>query len=114
MTEEPQPDVDVWDDTENVGGDVQGRSNEPQDSWDGPRATADTLDDEGDQVRVLQEQAYALELPVWEPTGDLEVDAALESLGSLNDQGLAGHAPIFDEVYRRLHGRLSDLAIGTS
>lgn len=63
---------------------------------------------------VLQEQSMALELPVWEPTGDPEVDAALEALSQLNERSLADHASIFDDVYRRLHGRLSSLASGSS
>lgn len=63
---------------------------------------------------VLQEQSIALELPVWEPTGDPEVDAALEALSQLNERSLADHASIFDDVYRRLHGRLSSLASGSS
>lgn len=71
------------------------------------------LDPGEPEVLVLQEQAIALELPVWEPTGDPEVDAALDELTSLGNLSLAEHAPVFDGVYRRLHGRLSNLAAGT-
>lgn len=79
----------------------------------------EALDDPGlssnaSQVLVLQEQSIALELPVWEPTGDPEVDAALDELTSLGELDLAEHAQVFDGIYRRLHGRLSNLAAGTS
>ena len=65
-------------------------------------------------VLVLQVQDFAHQLPVWEPTGDQDVDAALEYLSLISDRALAEHAGVFDEVYRRLHGRLADLATGTS
>lgn len=65
------------------------------------------------EVLVLKEESIALELPVWEPTGDPEVDAALDELMALGELDLAEHAQVFDGIYRRLHGRLSNLAAGT-
>jgi len=76
-------------------------------------APVESEDFDDPEVLVLQEQAIALELPVWEPTGDPEVDAALDELASVGNLGLAEHAAVFDGVYRRLHGRLSNLAAGT-
>lgn len=59
---------------------------------------------------LLLEDAPALELPVWEPTGDPEVDAALEQLRLLDDAELADHVAVFTDVHAALHQRLSDIA----
>lgn len=59
---------------------------------------------------LLLEDAPALELPVWEPTGDAEVDAALEQLRLLDDAELAEHVAVFTDVHAALHRRLSDIA----
>lgn len=59
---------------------------------------------------LLLEDAPALELPVWEPTGDAEVDAALETLRLLDDAELADHVAVFTDVHAALHQRLSDIA----
>lgn len=59
---------------------------------------------------LLLEDAPALELPVWEPTGDAEVDAALEQLRLLDDAELADHVAVFTDVHAALHQRLSDIA----
>lgn len=95
-------DVDAVADHEVAHDDVEALDDEPG------------LSSNASQVLVLQEQSIALELPVWEPTGDPEVDAALDELTSLGELDLAEHAQVFDGIYRRLHGRLSNLAAGTS
>lgn len=59
---------------------------------------------------MLLDDAPAMELPVWEPTGDPEVDAALEQLRLLDDAELADHVAVFTEVHAALHQRLSDIA----
>lgn len=65
---------------------------------------------DGDRMVVLEGDAKELELPVWEPTGDPEVDAALGELDRVNDMETAEHASVFDSIHRRLHGRLSGLS----
>ncbi|CAB4965149.1 MAG: hypothetical protein F2840_13025 [Actinobacteria bacterium] len=52
-------------------------------------------------------------LPVWEPTGDQAVDAALERLNELDDLDASEHVAIFESVHRQLHQRLSDLNAGS-
>jgi hypothetical protein len=63
-----------------------------------------------DTVMVLEEHDNALVLAVWEPTGDVDVDAALEELATLDDVEIHGHAAVFTSVHRRLHQRLTDLS----
>ncbi|MBU6243584.1 MAG: hypothetical protein KGP12_00040 [Actinomycetales bacterium] len=74
------------------------------------------LDDDGvgsdDGTLILRQEGMDMVLPVWEPTGDPEVDAALDELAGLDDLPAAEHAGVFDSVHRRLHGRLSGLASG--
>lgn len=72
---------------------------------DEPSAVEETALD----VMVL-EDAPALELPVWEPTGDGDVDAALEQLRRLDDAELAEHVAVFTEVHAALHARLSGIS----
>ena len=52
-------------------------------------------------------------LPVWEPTGDPTVDAALERLRELDDLDASEHVAIFESVHRQLHQRLSVLNAGS-
>ena len=76
-----------------------------------PESAPDTyLSLDGDRIVVLEGDAKELELPVWEPTGDPEVDAALNELDRINELETAEHAPVFDVIHRRLHGRLSGLS----
>ncbi len=66
----------------------------------------DPLDD--DEVLLLEESAeYAL--PVWEPTGDPAVDAALEELTRLDDLGTAAHIEVFSAIHEALRQRLVDI-----
>ena len=67
--------------------------------------------DEQEAVLVLEE-APALELPVWEATGDPDVDAALEGLRQLDDAALTEHVRVFTEVHAALHARLSGISGG--
>jgi hypothetical protein len=64
------------------------------------------LDD--DEVLLLEEADGPLVLPVWEPTGEPRVDAALDRLGELDDD-IHQHAAIFDDVHRQLRSTLTDL-----
>lgn len=62
-----------------------------------------------DDVLVLEEVDTELVLPVWEPTGDAQVDAALDLLGILDPDDVHQHAAVFDEIHQGLRGRLADL-----
>ena len=66
-------------------------------------------DPEGDDVLLLEEVDAELVLPVWEPTGDAQVDAALDLLTTLDPDDVHQHAAVFDEIHQGLRGRLSDL-----
>ena len=70
----------------------------------------DVIDDSIESVMLLAEHDNALVLPVWEPTGDAEVDTALEELATLDDRDIHDHASVFTSVHGRLHQRLSDLS----
>ena len=69
----------------------------------------DVLED--DDVLLLEEVEVESELvlPVWEPTGDPQVDAALDLLTTLDPDDVHQHAAVFDEIHQGLRGRLSDL-----
>lgn len=62
-----------------------------------------------DEVLLLEEVDAELVLPVWEPTGDAQVDAALDLLGILDPDDVHQHAAVFDEIHQGLRGRLADL-----
>ena len=66
---------------------------------------------EDDDVLLLEEVEVEAELvlPVWEPTGDPQVDAALDLLTTLDPDDVHQHAAVFDEIHQGLRGRLSDL-----
>lgn len=71
----------------------------------------DGIDDELEEpVMVLEEIDVALVLPVWEPTGDLQVDAALEVLATLDDLSIHDHAEVLASVHSSLHQRLTDIS----
>ncbi len=63
-----------------------------------------------DEVLILEDAQETL--PVWQPTGDPQVDAALAELASLDEHDRDEHIAIFESVHRRLHERLSDLSSG--
>jgi|GEM_PF-1502017 len=77
-------------------------------------AAPEGADDAEQEILLLAEQSLAHQLPIWEPTSDAEVDAALDCMTSLSNAPLSDHAAVFDEVYRRLHGRLSGLCSTTT
>ncbi|MDO8731327.1 MAG: hypothetical protein Q7L55_01945 [Actinomycetota bacterium] len=63
-----------------------------------------------DSVMVLEDVDVALVLPVWEPTGDAQVDAALEELATLDELSVHDHAEVLTSVHSSLHQRLTDIS----
>jgi len=80
----------------------------------GDDALTDALSD--DDVLVVDE-AVAPEvtpspdavLPVWEPTGNADVDGALDSLHALADTDVTQHVGVFEEVESALRATLNGL-----
>ena len=48
-------------------------------------------------------------LPVWEPTGNANVDGALDSLHALADTDVTQHVSVFEEVESALRATLNGL-----
>ena len=64
-----------------------------------------------DDVLVLEEMPDPdAVLPVWEPTGNPTVDAALEELHAVSGAELGDHAAIYDRVQQSLRATLDGLA----
>ncbi|MDO9485404.1 MAG: hypothetical protein Q7K25_05025 [Actinomycetota bacterium] len=82
--------------------DVQSAELERESSLDEP--------DLEDSVMLLQEVDVALVLPVWEPTGDAQVDSALEQLATLDELSVHDHAEVLTSVHSSLHQRLTDIS----
>ena len=82
---------------------------------DGVPAEAEAVEDFEDtrtveEVMVLDElDDPELVLPVWEPTGEPRVDAALDSLSLLDGAAVSDHASVFTEVHSGLRQVLADL-----
>lgn len=69
-----------------------------------------SFDDDGDDdVLVLEEVDASLTLPVWEPTGEPRVDAALDLLTMLDVDDVSGHAEVFAQVHDGLRAALTHL-----
>lgn len=63
-----------------------------------------------DEVLVLEEISDPeLVLPVWEATGNAEVDSALELIQVLDPELIHEHAEVLGEVHGRLHGLMANL-----
>ena len=63
-----------------------------------------------DEVMVLEEVSDPeLLLPVWEATGNGEVDSALELIQVLDSELIHEHAEVLGEVHGRLHGLMANL-----
>ena len=71
-----------------------------------------------DQRETLVEDVLVLEeapdpdavLPVWEPTGNAAVDAALEELHAVAGAELGDHAQVYERVQQSLRATLDGLA----
>lgn len=75
------------------------------------REVDDAFDDAdaADEFELVQEVEPELALPVWEPTGDAAVDAALDELTRLDALPVAEHIDVFTGVHAALHERLGGL-----
>lgn len=72
---------------------------------------ADTEATVGEDVLVLEHAPDPqAALPVWEPTGNATVDAALEELHALAEADLGDHAEIYERVQQSLRSTLDGLS----
>lgn len=96
---EMEPDVASADEAE-IGADIVAED---------VAVASDALED--DEILLLEEVEVEAELvlEVWEPTGDPQVDAALDLLTTLDPDDVHQHAGVFDEIHQGLRGRLTDL-----
>lgn len=63
-----------------------------------------------ENVLVLEEASLPeAVLPVWEPTGNAAVDAALEDLHALADTDVNEHAAVYEKVQASLRATLDGL-----
>ena len=73
-------------------------------------ADVDVESGEEDEVFVLEEAPNPDSvLPVWEPTGHPDVDAALEKLHEISGSDVAEHAAVFEQVEASLRATLDGL-----
>lgn len=67
--------------------------------------------EEAEEILVLDEAPDPqATLPVWEPTGNAAVDAALEELHAVAQSDLSEHAEIYERVQQSLRATLDGLA----
>lgn len=65
---------------------------------------------ESDEVLLLEEITDPeLVLPVWEATGNPDVDSALELIQGLDSERVHDHAEVLGEVHGRLHNLMANL-----
>lgn len=75
------------------------------------QSTGDLVESMDDDVLVLDEAPDPdAVLPVWEPTGNTNVDAALEELHAVAGAELGDHAQIYERVQQSLRATLDGLA----
>lgn len=65
--------------------------------------------DDAFELELVEAEIVALELPVWEPTGEGRVDAALDRLHDVVSLPTSEHVEVFEDVHRRLGEALADL-----
>jgi broad specificity phosphatase PhoE len=63
---------------------------------------------EHDVIVDQQSPTPRIEVDV-EPTGDADVDAALERLAEIPERATPEHAEVYEDVHRRLQAALADL-----
>ncbi len=68
------------------------------------------IESESDQLLVLEEVAdFELVLPVWEATGNGEIDSALELIQAIDLEDIHSHHGILTEVHDRLRDVMVNL-----
>lgn len=73
--------------------------------------STDEDSEETEEILVLDEAPDPqATLPVWEPTGNAAVDAALEELHAVSQSDLGEHAEIYERVQQSLRATLDGLA----
>lgn len=78
--------------------------------WVNGETDVDSMTEELSEVLLLEEIADPeLTLPVWEATGNAEIDSALELMQSLDPDSIHTHAEVLGEVHGRLHELMSQL-----
>ena len=78
--------------------------------WVNRETDVDSMTEELSEVMLLEEIADPeLTLPVWEATGNAEIDSALELMQSLDPDSIHTHAEVLGEVHGRLHELMSQL-----
>lgn len=78
--------------------------------WVNGETDAASMNEELSEVMLLEEIADPeLTLPVWEATGNAEIDSALELMQSLDPDSIHTHAEVLGEVHGRLHELMSQL-----
>jgi hypothetical protein len=50
-----------------------------------------------------------LALPIWEATGNPEVDAALELIQTLDSEDIHSHVDVLNEVHSQLHAHMASI-----
>lgn len=71
------------------------------------------LDQSGsDGLSESSDHSHELMLPVWEATGDPDIDATLDLLLTLDDVTPVERIEIYETVHQQLHKRLSHLSNG--
>lgn len=74
------------------------------------QAVDETPGENAEEILVLDEAPDPqAALPVWEPTGNAEVDAALEELHAIAQTDLADHAVTYERVQSSLRATLDGL-----
>ncbi len=75
-----------------------------------PVVEADSdADAQGDVMLLAEATDPDLVLPVWEATGNVEVDQALEMIQLLDSEDVHQHPEVLGEVHSQLHGLMSQL-----
>ena len=120
MTSEPyensetvvQVDIELGPDGDKTVTVVEETSVEVVDARDSVDGVDESSEDEAAEESVLVLEEASLPeavLPVWEPTGNAAVDAALEDLHALADTDVNEHAAVYDKVQASLRATLDDL-----
>lgn len=78
--------------------------------WENSESVESPATEEAAEVMLLEEIADPeLTLPVWEATGHVDIDSALELMQTLDPDSIHTHAEVLGEVHGRLHELMSQL-----